>query len=243
MNLSRALLLLCLLSAPAGAARLTLVSEKLEGTAPRFGRYNHCSRDVQVETSKGVTTLYWQDHERGGYSPTTLPEAGTTVSVSGARLIYARETDGTAEPRRTECVYQEARADFTGRWRGPAVLTLKDGTRRACDEAAIEVAQDERSFSFGRFRYVCGEFGFSFTPPGFDIDSDGYVSWRGKKVGSVQGGEVKLEFVLAANGKARYTARKVSAAELEYLDEQIEVDPATGAEKITSVRGRLLKAK
>lgn len=133
-----------------------------------------------------------------------------------------------------------AHADFSGLWKGTAVLTLRSGATIFCDEISLDVRQSPAKLEFGKFRYACSAYGFSFSPPVLNVEA-GMVSWKGQPVGTITPRSVRLLFTLANNGRARYTADLTPSGELDYLDEQIDVDPATGAEKITSIKANLVK--
>lgn len=134
-----------------------------------------------------------------------------------------------------------ARADFSGHWKGTAVLTLRSGATVFCDDISLDIRQSPDKLEFGTFRYACSAYGFNFKPPTLSIESPGRVLWKGRPVGTVDARSVRLLFMLANNGRARYTAGLTPAGELDYLDEQIDVDSATGAERITSIKGLLLR--
>jgi hypothetical protein len=134
-----------------------------------------------------------------------------------------------------------ARADFSGLWKGTAVLTLRSGATVFCDDISLDIRQAADRFEFGTFRYACSAYGFSFKPPVLSIESTGRVLWKGQPVGAVDARSVRLLFTLANNGRARYTAGLTPDGDLDYLDEQIDVDPASGAERVTSIKARLVR--
>lgn len=139
----------------------------------------------------------------------------------------------------TLCAATPSFADFSGRWKGTAVLTLRNGATLSCDEISLDIRQAPDRFEFGGFRYACGDYGFNFTPPRLRVE-DGKVFWKDALVGAVTPTTANLLFLLANNGRARYTVALVPGG-MEYLDEQIEHDPATGRERVTSIRARLYK--
>lgn len=137
------------------------------------------------------------------------------------------------------CAATPSFADFSGRWKGTAVLTMRSGATLTCDEISLDIRQAPDRFEFGTFRYACGDYGFNFTPPRLRVE-DGKVFWKDAPVGAVTPTTANLLFLLANNGRARYTVALVPGG-MEYLDEQIEHDPATGRERVTSIKARLYR--
>ena len=140
----------------------------------------------------------------------------------------------------TLCAATPAFADFTGRWKGTAVVTTRSGATIECDEIILNIRQLPDKFEFGTFRYACGAYGFNFTPPQLRIEN-GSVFWKDGSVGSVTPTTANLLFILANNGRARYTVSLTSPGEMNYLDEQIDFIPSTGEERITAIRARLVR--
>lgn len=139
-------------------------------------------------------------------------------------------------------------ANFTGVWQGDAIVTLKDGRTGYCDEIILIVnnhAADK--IEFGKFRYACGEFAINFQPPVLTLGKkkmsgqDAFL--KEEKIGKISSTKANLLFPLANNGKGRYTVKKVSENEVDYLDEQIGVNAETGKEEITSIKAKLFKVK
>jgi hypothetical protein len=133
-------------------------------------------------------------------------------------------------------------ANFTGRWQGDGIVTTKDGKQVYCDEIIINVAQTDDKLTFGKFRYGCDELAFNFNPPELKVE-DGNVIWKDQDAGKITDKNANLHFVLANNGKSRYTAELESPNEMNYLDEQIDYNPNTGEEKITSIKAKLFQKK
>lgn len=137
-------------------------------------------------------------------------------------------------------------ANFTGVWKGDAVLTTRDGKELYCDEIIINVKHGEDKMEFGNFRYACDEFAFNFTPPVLSLGEKNIVSqdvtWDGKNVGKISATKADLLFPLAKEtDKARYTVRKKSENQMDYIDEQIGVNPQTGAQEITRIHANLTR--
>jgi hypothetical protein len=140
----------------------------------------------------------------------------------------------------TLCAATPSFADFSGKWTGSAVDTTKDGSQIACDEVTLNVQHFPDRFEFGTFRYVCGNLAFNFTPPKMRI-VNGEVFWKDLRAGVVTPTSVDLVFPLANKSYSRYTVRLEPSGEMDYLDEEIDIDPATGKELVMSIRARLVK--
>lgn len=143
-------------------------------------------------------------------------------------------------------VGSSAFANFNGVWRGDAVVTTRDGREMYCDEIILNVTQTEDKMEFGNFRYACDEFAFNFTPPVLSLSKKKILSqdvtWDGKNVGKITATKADLLFPLAKEtDKARYTVRKKSEHQMDYIDEQIGVNAQTGKEEITKIHANLTR--
>lgn len=132
-------------------------------------------------------------------------------------------------------------ANFTGEWRGEGTLTTKKGEVFACDTIVVKVKQEKDHFEFGKFYYGCGSLAVSFTPPILNFSQDGNVIWQDQNVGKITETTANLHFILQNNGRSRYTATMVSPTEMDYLDEQIDVD--TGVERVSPIKAKLYKVQ
>lgn len=135
-------------------------------------------------------------------------------------------------------------ANFTGVWKGDAILTTREGKKMYCDEIIINVKHGADKMEFGNFRYACDEFAFNFTPPVLFLGEKNIVSqdvtWDGKNVGKISSTKANLLFPLAKEtDKARYTVKKTADDQMDYIDEQIGVNPQTGVQEITKVHATL----
>src|SRR5690606_19415851 len=92
-------------------------------------------------------------------------------------------------------------ANFSGVWRGDAILTLRDGRTGYCDEVIINVNHGADKIDFGNFRYACGEFAINFTPPVLVLGPKKIVSqeafWNEQSVGKISASKANLLFPLA----------------------------------------------
>ncbi len=138
-------------------------------------------------------------------------------------------------------------ANFTGVWMGEGTVTTRDGREISCNQFVLNVTHGTDKMEFGRFSYGCDEFAFNFTPPVLTLGEKKIVSqdtfWKEEKVGKISSTRADLLFPLANNGKARYTVRKTSDNEMNYLDEQIGINAETGKEEITAIRAKLKRVE
>lgn len=139
-------------------------------------------------------------------------------------------------------------ANFHGVWKGDAILTTRQGQQMYCDEIILNVTQSEDKMEFGNFRYACDEFAFNFTPPVLFLGEKNILSqdvtWDGKHVGKITATKADLLFPLAKEtDKARYTVRKKSEHQMDYIDEQIGVNAQTGNQEITKIHANLTRVQ
>jgi len=125
-----------------------------------------------------------------------------------------------------------ALADYSGTWTADEMqMVTKKGDTYICDELTINVNQQVDKITFGKFTYACGNFAFTFTPPTLRLDGE-KVYFKNKYndyIGTLTDKEVHLTYVINdKNGRTRITVKRVSDTELDYLDEEIDVDPNTG---------------
>lgn len=138
-------------------------------------------------------------------------------------------------------------ANFTGVWAGEGSVTTRFGKEIYCDEIILNVSHNADKMEFGNFRYGCDEFAFNFTPPVLALGKKQFAGqetfWKEEMVGKVSATKANLLFPLANNGKARYTVKKTSEDEMEYMDEQIGINAETGLEEITTIKAKLKRVK
>jgi hypothetical protein len=135
-------------------------------------------------------------------------------------------------------------ANFSGRWTGEAQMTAKDGTVYLCEGVDIMVNQQTDKATFGNFTYSCGGYSFTFIPPTLTVNGDKvyYKNKYNDYIGTLTDSEAQLLFVVNdQNSRAKYTVKKISDTEIDYLDEQIDVDPDTGKDIEMSIHAQLKK--
>lgn len=130
-------------------------------------------------------------------------------------------------------------ANLTGEWRGEGTLTTKKGEVFSCDTIIVRVKHEKDRLEFGKFYYGCGSLAVTFTPPTLNLSPEGNVTWQDQNAGTVTETTAKLHFILQNNGRSRYTATMTSPTEMDYLDEQIDVD--TGEERVSPIQAKLYK--
>jgi hypothetical protein len=130
-------------------------------------------------------------------------------------------------------------ANFTGEWRGAGTLTTKNGEVFPCDTIIVRVKQEKDHLEFGKFYYGCGGLAVTFTPPTLNFNDQGNVTWQDQNVGQITDTTANLHFILQNNGRSRYTATMTSPTEMDYMDEQIDVD--AGYEKVSPIQAKLYK--
>lgn len=130
-------------------------------------------------------------------------------------------------------------ANFTGEWRGAGTLTTKKGEVFSCDTIIVKVKQEKDRLEFGKFYYGCGSLAVTFTPPTLNLSPEGNVTWQDQNPGQITETTANLYFILQNNGRSRYTAKMTSPTEMDYLDEQIDVD--LGYERVSPIQAKLYK--
>jgi hypothetical protein len=124
-----------------------------------------------------------------------------------------------------------AEANFSGQWSGEFRMTNKQGETYLCEELNFSVLQDQKQAVFGKWTYACGGYAFTYMPPTLQIDGE-KVFLKNKyndDVGTVSDSEADLMIVVNdVNGRTHIHVKKTSDTEMEYFEEQIDVDPNTG---------------
>jgi hypothetical protein len=124
-----------------------------------------------------------------------------------------------------------AHANFSGQWSGEFRMTNKKGETYLCDDLNFTVLQDQKQALFGKWTYSCGGYAFSYMPPTLQFD-DGKVYLKNKYndyVGTVSDNEADITVVVNdVNGRTHIHVKKTADSEMEYFEEQIDVDPDTG---------------
>ncbi len=136
-----------------------------------------------------------------------------------------------------------AQANFSGSWMGEFLMTNKKGVTYLCDEMSFTVLQDQSQAVFGKWTYACGQFALTYTPPRLEIQGN-KVFLKNKynnEIGVVTENEAELWIVVNdKNGRTHIKVKKISDNEMQYLEEQIDVDPETGLDR-KSIYQALLK--